>query len=88
MPADETGYFAAAGGVADHRDVLEVEVLEELEQVVGVGVHVVSVPGLAAAAVTTAIVSYDTTAFRREEEDLAVEVVRVERPAVREGDGG
>jgi len=57
VAAEEARDFAAAGGVADHGGVGEVEVHEELEEVVGVGVHVIAGPGLAGAAVCLVLVS-------------------------------
>jgi hypothetical protein len=38
VAAEEAGYFATAGGVANHADVLEIKVFEESIEVVGVGV--------------------------------------------------
>ena len=87
VAADVPGHLAAAGREADEGDVPEVEVLDQLGQVVGVGVHLVAVPGLARAAVPAAIVGDDAEAVRREEQHLRVPAVGVQRPAVAEDDG-
>ena len=47
VAAQEPGNFAAAGGVSDVYDVVQVEVFDDGEQVVGVVVGVVAVGGLA-----------------------------------------
>ena len=46
VAADIASDLAAAGGVANVDRVLQIERLDQLRQVVGVGVHVVAVPGL------------------------------------------
>ena len=48
--------FAASGGVADDDEVGEVQVLDQLREIAGVGVHVVAGIRLGRAAVTTAVV--------------------------------
>jgi hypothetical protein len=72
--------------VADHRDVLQIERLDQGREIVGVPVHVVAVRRLARAAVTAAIVRDAAEAVLHEEEHLRVPHVGVQRPAVREGD--
>ena len=47
VPADIAGDFAAAGRMPDMDRVLQIELLDELGQIVRIGVHVVAVPGLA-----------------------------------------
>jgi hypothetical protein len=64
--------------------VREVELLGQLHQVVGVGVHVIAGPGLTGAAVAAAVVRDAAESPRREEEHLRIPVVRAERPAVTE----
>src|SRR6267142_2309915 len=66
---------------------LQVEPLDQGRQVIGVGVHVVAVPGLARAAVTAAIVRDAAVAAGGQEEHLVLEGVRAQRPAVAEDDG-
>jgi hypothetical protein len=87
VAADVARHLAAAGGVADVDRVLQVELADELGEVVGVGVEVVAVPGLARAAVAAAIVRDAAVAARGEEEHLVLEGVGAERPAVTEDDG-
>ena len=87
VAADVAGDFAAAGRVADVDGVLQVERFDELREVVGVGVHVVAVPGLARAAVAAAVVGDAAVAARGQEEHLVFEGVGAERPAVAEDDG-
>src|SRR5690606_16386805 len=55
-------------------------------QVVGIVVHVVAVPGLAGAAVAAAVVGDHAIAVGGEEQHLRFPAVRVQRPAVAEGD--
>ena len=87
MAADVAGDLAAAGGVADQDGVVQVERLDQLREVVGVGVHVVAVPRLAGAAVAAAVVGDAAVAVGGQEEHLVVPGVGVERPAVAEDDG-
>jgi hypothetical protein len=47
VAADVAGDLAAAGGVADVDGIFEVEVADEFGEIVGVGVEVVAVEGLA-----------------------------------------
>jgi hypothetical protein len=54
VAADVAGDFAPARGVADVDRVLQVERFDERREVVGVGVHLVAIPGLARTAVAAA----------------------------------
>ena len=76
VAADVAGDFAAAGGVADVDRVLQVERFDERREVVGVGVHVVAVPGLARAAVAAAVVGDAAVAAGGQKEHLVFEGVR------------
>jgi hypothetical protein len=51
VPADVTRNLAAAGRVPDHHCVAEVERIHQRRKVVGVGIHIVAVPGLVRTAV-------------------------------------
>ena len=86
VAADIAGDLAAAGRVADVDGVLEVELLDQFREIVGVGVHVVAVPRLARAAMAAAIMGDAAIAARREEEHLVLEGVGAERPAMAEDD--
>ena len=70
--------------MADQHGILEIEVLEEFVQIVGPGVHVVALPGLAGAAVAATVVGDDAVAVVGEEEHLVLPVVAVQGPAMRE----
>src|SRR5205814_9476596 len=85
--ADVTRDLAAAHRVTDQDHVLEVELLDELREIVGEGVHVVAVPRLRGAAVTPAIVCDHAKAIQPEEEQLRVPRLAAEWPAVREPKG-
>ena len=84
MAADIAGDFAAAGGVADVDRILEVELLDQLREIVGVGVHVVAVPRLARTAVAAAVMGDAAISVRRQEEHLVFEGIRGKRPTVAE----
>src|SRR5690606_36756193 len=58
-----------------------------LREVIGVAVHVVPRRGLARASVAAPVVRDDAVALLRQEEHLTVPRVRVQWPAVGEGDG-
>ena len=85
--ADVAGDFAAAGGVADEDGVVEVEVVDEAGEVVGIGVHVVAQPRLRGAAVAAAIVGNAAESIVGKELHLVVPGVGGEGPAVAEDDG-
>ena len=87
MTPDVAGNFTAAGGVADVDSVLQIKLLREGCEIVGVGVHVVAVPRLAGAAVPAPVMRDDAVALLAEEQHLSVPVVRGKRPAVTEHDG-
>ena len=63
MAADIAGDLAAAGGMADQHDVLQVEFLDQARQVVGIAVNVVAVPGLIRTAMAAPVMSDDAIAF-------------------------
>src|SRR5256885_2923797 len=86
MPSDESRDFAAASGVANHHDVFQIQLLEQLRQVIGISVHVVSIPRLAGTAVTATIVRDAAIALRGEKEHLRFPGIGTQRPAVAERD--
>src|SRR5450631_1973330 len=67
--------------------VLQIEFFGESREVIGVGVHVVTVPGLGGPAVSTPVSRDDTIALLPEEQHLSVPVVGGEWPAVAEHNG-
>ena len=64
----------------------QIERLDQRREVVGVGVHVVAVPGLARAAVAAAVVGDAAVAAGGQEQHLVFPGVGAERPAVAEDD--
>ena len=87
VASDVAGNLSAAGRVADQGGAFQVERFEEFGQVVGVGVHLVAVPGLARTAVAATIMGNAAIAVGRQEDHLAFPSIGVERPAVAEDDG-
>src|SRR5450631_4472989 len=84
MATNVTGNFPAAGGMADVDCVLQIKFFSEDRKIIGVGVHIVAVPGLGGAAVPSTVRCYDPKALLAEKSHLSVPVVRGERPAVTE----
>jgi hypothetical protein len=76
--------FPATGGMTDMDRVLEVQLLNELGEIVRLGVHVVAVPWLARASVTAAIVCNAAVTVRGQEEHLVFERIAGQWPAVAE----
>jgi hypothetical protein len=68
--------------VTDQDGVVHVEGLDERGQVIGVGVQVVAVPGLAGPAAAAAVVRNGAITAGRDEECLVIPGVGGERPAV------
>ena len=88
MAADVAGHLAAARRVPDVNGVVQVEVLNQVGQVVGVVVKVVAVAGLRGAAVPAPVMGDHAVAVVQEEEHLGVPVVRRQGPAVRRRSAG
>lgn len=70
--------------MADQGDVPQVEGVDDGREVVGVAVHVVAGRRLAGPTVSSSVVRDDAEALLREEQQLPVPGVGVQRPAVRE----
>ncbi len=87
VAADIAGDFAAARGVADMDRVLQVERFDERREVVGVGVHVVAVPGLARAPMAAAVMGDAAISAGSQKEHLVFKGIRAERPAMAEDHG-
>ncbi len=79
---DRVGDLAPATRVADQHDVAQVELCDQLGQVVGVLVQVVTIPGLVGSSVATAVVRDHSVALLTQEQHLAIPGVGAERPAV------
>ena len=72
--------------MADEHHLFQIERFDECREIVGVGIHVVAVPGLAGSAMTATVMSDRAIAMGGYEEHLVVPGVRVERPPVTEDD--
>ena len=68
-------HLTAAGGVPDVDGVVQIEVLDQRGEVVGVVVQVVPAGGLGGAAVAAPVVGDDPVALGQEEQHLVVPVV-------------
>src|SRR6185369_9138883 len=86
MTADVASHFTTAGRVAHVNCILEIERFDERVEIVGVRVHVVSIPRLARATVSTTIMSDAAIAILGQEEHLVLKGVCRQRPAVTEHD--
>ena len=84
MAADIAGHLAAAGRMADMDRILEIELLDELGEIVGIGVEIIALPGLARAAVAATVMRDAAVAARGKEEHLVFQRVRGKRPAMAE----
>src|SRR5258708_30822719 len=70
--------------MTDMDGILEIELLNEFREVVGVGVHVVAGPRLARTSVAPAVMGDAAISVRGEIEHLVFERIRGERPAAAE----
>src|SRR5947209_2563868 len=77
-------YRATSRGVADEDDVVQVEVLDEAGQVVGVGREVVAVPRLGGAAAAASVVGDGPVPRVGDQLQLGIPRVGGQRPAVAE----
>src|ERR1700676_4887035 len=82
IPSD----LATTRGVPNHDGVVEIERFEQRGQIVRIGVHLIAVPRLAGAPMTSPVVRNDAIALLPEEQHLAVPVVRGQWPAMRKHD--
>src|SRR3989440_9424943 len=87
VAADVAGHLTAAGGMADQHRLVQIERVEERRQIVSVGVHVVTVPGLAGSPMAATVMGDRAIAMGGHEDQLVVPIVGIERPAVAEDDG-
>src|SRR5580700_2169022 len=87
MASDITGDLAAAGGMPNMDGLLEVEMIDELSEVVGIGIEIISVPRLAGPAVAAPVMGDAPVAVRHQEKHLIFKRVGAERPPVAEDDG-
>src|SRR6266700_1197980 len=87
MSPDIAGYLATTSGMTDEHRVSQIECFDECCQIIGVGIQVVAVPGLAGSPVSATIMGDGTITMRGHEEQLVVPGVGIERPSVTENDG-
>src|SRR6478672_5206252 len=80
-------HLAAAGRMADVNRILQIKMIGDRLQIVGIVVHVVTAVGLSRAAMSAPITRNDTVTFANEKKHLRVPIIRRERPAVAEYDG-
>jgi hypothetical protein len=86
MSANVSRYLPAAGGVPDVNSILQIKGLNQGRQVVGIGIHVITGPGLARAAMAPTIVCDDAEAMLTEKKHLVIPGIGAEWPAVAEDD--
>src|SRR5258707_15719097 len=77
-------HLAAAGGMTNVHNVLQIEMRGQSRQVVGVMIHVMATTGLGGAAMAAPVVGYDAIAVLEEEQHLRVPIIGRQRPAVAE----
>src|SRR5258708_23299626 len=84
MTAEIMHHLAAAGRMPDVNRILQVEMIGDGLQIIGIVVHVVSVAGLTRATMSAPISRNDAETFAEEKKHLRVPIIRRERPAVTE----
>src|SRR4051794_8121379 len=87
MAAEITHYLAPAGRMADVNRILQVEMIGNRLQIVGIVIHIMAAGGLSRAAMPAAVECDDPVTFGEEEQHLRVPIIRRKRPTVTEHDG-
>src|SRR5262245_15851777 len=87
MPGEIVYHLAATGRMANVKRILQVEMIGDGFQIVGIMVHVVSTAGLSRAPMSAPIGRYDSETFAEEKKHLRVPIICTKRPAVAEHDG-
>src|SRR5882724_1877959 len=77
-------HLAAAGRMADVNRILQLQMIGDSLQIVGIVIHVVSAAGLSRAAMPAPITRNDAETLAEEKKHLRVPIIRRERPAVTE----
>ena len=72
--------------MSDVNHVLQIELLDEFPQIIGIGIHVVPLPGLVGATMPATVMSNDAISAGGEEKHLILECVGAQRPTVAEND--
>src|SRR5690606_25993200 len=86
VPSDLAGDLSAAGRMSDEDDVAQVESLDQLGEIIGVGFHIVAVPRLARSTVAAPVVANRAKAVGCHGQHLGFPSIGVEGPAVAEDD--
>src|SRR5438034_3174326 len=86
MTAEITHHLAATGRMADVNRILQVEMVGDGLQIVGIMVHVVSAASLSRATMSAPISRNDAETFAEEKKHLRVPIIRRERPTMTEHD--
>ena len=87
MTAEITHHLAATSRMADVNRILQVEMISDGLQIVGIMVEVVAIGYLRRTAVAASVVRDDPITFGEEEQHLRIPIVRAQRPAMAEHDG-
>jgi len=88
VATDVPGDFSAPGGVAHQRHVIQIEGLDDRGQIVGVAVHVVARECLAGSAMAAPVVRDRPETVLRQEQQLPVPGIGVERQPWEKVTGG
>src|SRR5205823_12334161 len=86
MTAEIMHHLAATGGMANVNRVLQLEMVGNGLQIIGIMIHVVTVAGLSRATMSAPIGRNDAETFAEEKKHLRVPIILGERPAVTEDD--
>src|SRR6516165_5004984 len=84
MTGEIMHHLAATGRMADVNRILQVEMIGDRLQIVGIMIHIMSVAGLSRATMSAPIGRNDAIAFAEEEKHIRVPIVRRQRPTMAE----
>jgi hypothetical protein len=84
VPAEVADDLATTSRVSDECHVTQVERIQQAGKVVGIGIHLVAVPGLAGASVSPPVVGYGAMPAFSEEQCPGLPCIGVEGPTVTE----
>src|SRR6516162_10859599 len=87
MTGEIMHHLAATGRMANVNRILQVEMVGDRLQIVGIMIHVMSVAGLSRATMSAPIGRNDAIAFAEEKKHLRVPIVCAQRPSMAEHDG-
>src|SRR5262245_34156533 len=86
MPSEIVYHLATAGRMANVNRILQVQMIGDGLQIVGIMVHVMSAAGLSRATMSASIGGDDTITFGEEEQHLLVPIICTQWPAMTEYD--